>query len=69
VAGGRHSVVADSFGHARFRHRVIEGGYEVMAEGFSGDRVRDWVVSWRRPVRDAATDQQRIHGCSFDLLR
>ncbi|MGH3287568.1 MAG: hypothetical protein ACRDPD_23225 [Streptosporangiaceae bacterium] len=40
-----------------------------MAEGFSGDRVRDWVVSWRRPVRDAATDQQRIHGCSFDLLR
>jgi hypothetical protein len=47
--------------------RVI--GHYVVADSFGGDRVRDRVVPWRRAIRDADTDQQRIHGRSFDLLR
>lgn len=64
-----HYVVADSFGGDRVRHRMVAGGHEVITHGFGGDRVRDRVVPWRRAIRDADTDQQRIHGRSFDLLR
>jgi heat shock protein HspQ len=37
---------------------MIEGGHEVIADSFGGDRVRHRVIPRRGAIRDADPDQQ-----------